>query len=366
MKLTFKKEDLQRGVSMVAGAAANKNTLPILANILIRASESGVELAASDLELGIKTVVVATVIEPGAITVPAKKLDQIVRELPFDEVTLETKANDRIEIVSGAAQFTLAGLDAEEFPPIANMVEGYINIDTAYLKDMIGKTLYAVSADEMRHFLNGVYLETSLNRMTMVSTDGRRLAVITTYPELDLEWKVIIPTKALQNVMRTFDYSDVVKVAVKNNQMVITNDTVTLVSRLIEGEYPDYKAVMKPALGNTIKLTVGTQHLLSVVKRVTLLANPKTPQVALKSTEAGGLMVSASSIDTGEAQETMEVTTEGGAVDVNLNAKYLIDVLRNIGASECVLAFRDALSPVLITPADDAIDYKCVIMPMRE
>lgn len=363
MKLTFKKEDLQRGVSMVAGAAANKNTLPILANILIRASESGVELAASDLELGIKTVVVATVIEPGAITVPAKKLDQIVRELPFDDVTLETKANDRVEIVSGAARFMLAGLDAEEFPPIADMGNKHIDFEAGVAKDAIRKTLYCVSTEETRHFLNGVYLE--LEALAMVATDGRRLAAVTMYPELDRESKVIVPTKALRNVMRAFDDANMLQIAIKDNQILISNGTTTLISRLIEGEYPNYQRVMKPALGNTIKLTVGTQHLLSVVKRVTLLANPKTPQVALKSTEAG-LMVSASSADVGEAQEWMDVKPEGGEVDISFNARFVIDALQNIGTSEVVLSFRDALSPVLITPADDAIDYKCVIMPMRE
>jgi DNA polymerase-3 subunit beta len=232
---------------------------------------------------------------------------------------------------------------------------------------MIQKTVFAVSTEETRHFLNGIYFCVDSESIKMVATDGKRLAVaIQKQTEaVEKEISVIIPTKAVNNILRTFTDSEDVKIALLENQIAFATQNMILISRLIEGEYPDYRAVMSPAMDNEIKLVANTDNLLSVIRRVSLLANPKTPSVRMESKE-NGLSVSASTPELGEAQEQMEVGIDGGNVEIAFNARYVMDVLRNIESKEVLFKFRDSLSPVLVAPSEeDGQDYMCVIMPMR-
>jgi len=386
MELIFEREKLWEAMQVVGNVAASRNTLPILANVLIRTvspREGGdqIQLAATDLEVGVKSVVGGEIVEPGSITVPAKKLADIVRELPLTagsggsaRVKLTTLANDRVEIDCEDARFRIVGLTDEEFPPLPELGDDFFTLNANVLRSMIAKTIFAVSTEETRHFLNGIYFHVSASpssrsSVKMVATDGKRLAVATQEraEPVEQEIGVIIPTKAVSNILRTFTGDEDVKIALLENQIAFATQHMTLISRLIEGEYPDYKAVMAPAMSNEIKLTVGTEHLLSVVRRVSLLANPKTPSIKMESKDSK-LSISASTPELGEAQEQMQAKIEGGSVEIAFNARYVMDVLRNIEAGEVLFKFRDSLSPVLVVPSeedDHEHDYMCVIMPMR-
>ncbi len=373
MELIFEREKLWEAMQIVGSVAASRNTLPILANVLIRAAEDQIQLAATDLEVGIKSVVQGEVVEPGSITVPAKKLADIVRELPSStssgelaKVRLATLANDRVEIDCENAKFRVVGLTDEEFPSLPEVGNDFFTLSSDVLRSMIQKTSFAVSTEETRHFLNGVYFNVTSDLVRMVATDGKRLAVATQQQEKQVGEKeigVIIPTKAVSNVVRTFTDDEDVKIALLENQIAFAAQNMTLISRLIEGEYPDYQAVMAPAMSNEIKLSVNTEYLFSVIRRVSLLANPKTPSIRMEAKDSE-LNVSASTPELGEAQEMMQVSIEGGNVEIAFNARFVMDVLRNIEADEVLFKFRDSLSPVLVTPSEEN-NYMCVIMPMR-
>ncbi len=373
MELIFEREKLWEAMQIVGSVAASRNTLPILANVLIRAAEDQIQLAATDLEVGIKSVVQGEVVEPGSITVPAKKLADIVRELPSStssgelaKVRLATLANDRVEIDCENAKFRVVGLTDEEFPSLPEVGNDFFTLSSDVLRSMIQKTSFAVSTEETRHFLNGVYFNVTSDLVRMVATDGKRLAVATQQQEKQVGEKeigVIIPTKAVSNVVRTFTDDEDVKIALLENQIAFAAQNMTLISRLIEGEYPDYQAVMAPAMSNEIKLSVNTEYLFSVIRRVSLLANPKTPSIRMEAKDSE-LNVSASTPELGEAQEIMQVSIEGGNVEIAFNARFVMDVLRNIEADEVLFKFRDSLSPVLVTPSEEN-NYMCVIMPMR-
>jgi len=372
MELVFEKEELWEAMQIVGNVAPSRTTFPILANVLIRAEGDQIRLAATDSEVGIKFVVSGEIVEPGSITIPAKKLSDIVRELPSvtdskepAKVKLTTLANDRIEIECEKAKFRIVGLTDEEFPNLPDLGDDFFTLNSDVLCNMLQKTAFAVSTEETRHFLNGIYFNVADNSIKMVATDGKRLAVAIQNETGtgDQEVGVIIPTKAVNNVIRTFTGGQDVNVALLENQIVFASQDITLISRLIEGEYPDYEAVMAPAMSNEVELTVDTQRLLAVIRRVSLLANPKTPSIKIESGEAE-LSISASTPELGEAQEQMQAKIEGGAVEIAFNARYVMDVLRNIEGSQVLFKFRDSLSPVLVTPLDED-SYKCVIMPMR-
>lgn len=393
MELTFEREELSKAMRIAGNVAASRNTLPILSNVLIRTVNNHIQLAATDLEVGVKSTVQGEIVEAGSITVPAKKLGDIVQALPARtssgesaKVRLTTLANDRVEINCESARFRIVGLTDEEFPSLPEIGDDFFVINSDILRDMIDKTAFAVSTEETRHFLNGVYLNVSSDFIKMVATDGRRLAVTTLDQKHSVENDigVIIPTKAVNNIVRTFgiprpsstDDEDVntddedVKIALLENQIAFATEDITLISRLIEGEYPDYQAVMAPVISNEIDMVANTKHLQAVIRRVSLLANPKTPSIRIESKE-NQVTISASTPELGEAQEQMEVKMSGGDVEIAFNARFIMEVLRNIDTKEALLKFRDSLSPVLVTPSkeseeeDDGRDYMCVIMPMR-
>ena len=363
MELTFEKSDLLKAVQVLQGVAAARNTLPILSNVLIEAKDDKIEMSATDLEVGIKVSVPGTIAEPGSMTVPARKLAEIVRELPPADVRLSVTANDRVEIECERGKYTLPGLSAEEFPPLLSMPDEYFTMSAATVIDMINKTSFAASTEESRYFLNGVYLHISPESTRAVATDGRRLAMLSIEPieSATEETGVIIPIKAINELKKTFAEAEELKISISENQIIFSNDEATLTSRLVEGEYPKYDKII-PA-DNDVLVSVETQTLLSVVRRVSLLANPKTLLIRLDF-EDSALKVSASAPDFGEAHEEMELKSGSANVSVGFSAKFAEDVLNHIDTDEVFLKLKDSLSAVIINPADNE-NFLCLIMPMR-
>lgn len=373
MKLSIDKADLQRGLSRLQAIVEKRSSMPILANVLATASGKGengrLELAATDLEVGIRGSHPAKISKPGALTVSARKLYDIVRELPDEVIQLESTANGYLDLRCGRSHFTLAGTDAEEYPSLPEFAPGrMVRLQAAVLSQMIEGTMYAASLDETRYNLNGAYFEVvpDSSRIRMVATDGHRLSLVERNIGHDvsaLASGVIVPRKGLAELKRLVDEEDAdeVEIGFEGNSGLVRKGDVTLVMRLIEGEFPDYKQVIPKQSEHHITLSV--EPVVRALRRVALLSAEHSRAVRLELGE-GKLQLSAKTPDLGEAQEELDVDYAGPAISIGFNARYLLDCLGALGGKEIQLGLRDGASPVEVRPTDDP-DSVAVVMPMR-
>ena len=364
MQLVFAKEDLFRCIQVLQGVAAGRNTLPILSNVLIRATDRQIEIAATDLEVSIQTVVPGTIVEEGAITVSARKLSEIVRELPDQEIRFATTANDRIEITCGEGVYKIIGLPDDEFPELPSITGAFFTIDGELLCSMIDKTEFSASTEETRYFLNGLYFDLTPEITQIVATDGRRLAVAssdTLMPPPQEPIGVIVPLKAVREITKTFAESAEVKVCLLENQIIFADDDSTLTSRLVEGEYPKYQQIIP--IDNEIHLTLNVDKMLGGVRRVALLSNPQNHSIRL-DVQDGKVRISAKAPELGEAHETVDVTGGDGEIQIAFDARFLEEAVGHIQAKDFRLELKDSLSAAVLKPVDDE-GHLCLIMPMR-
>jgi len=378
MELTFRKEDIVNQMKIVNMAVSN-SPLPILSNLLISTTSDPLAgllcsnangkifLAATDLEIGIRVSVDGQVTDGGSITIPAKKFAAMVKEMPESDIHFVTMPNDKVNITCGSARFRIAGLPADEFPPLIDekndKKSSFVSMDANALLTMIQQTSYAASREETRYFLNGVHVSLKEKQVKMAATDGKRLAVATASlnDPITEEKQGIIPIKAVERLKDILLSSAVVRICLDDNKVVFDIGDITLVSRLIEGEYPDYQKVIP--VDNGIRLTMETQRLLSIVKRIGTMTNPKVPGLMIE-TAGDVLKVKASTPEYGEGYEETQVKKEGDDISIGLNAKYLMDILNATDKDEVVLSMSDPLKPVLMKPVGND-GYICVIMPMR-
>lgn len=373
MKLVIEKHDLQKGLGRLQAIVEKRNSMPILANVLLRASGKGVdgqlELAATDLEVGIRGSQNADVSKEGAVTVSARKFYDIVRELPNESVQLHATDNNYLEIRCGRSRFSLAGTDAEEYPNLPEFSPGkLVKLQASVLSQMIERTIYAASVDETRYNLNGVYFEVLADegKIRMVATDGHRLALVdrTVGSDLsDLASGVIIPRKGLAELKRLVDEEDAdeVELGFEGNSGLARKGGVTLVMRLIEGEFPSYRQVIPEYIEKPFTLT--SELFIRALRRVSLLSAERSRAIKLDLSE-GTLLISSSNPDLGEASEELDFDYAGEPVSVGFNARYLLDALGALGAKEVKLGFRDGNTAVEIRPIDDP-DSIAIVMPMR-
>ena len=373
MKLTIEKSDLHRGLSRLQAVVEKRNSMPILANVLLQAEGRGdkgrLELVATDLEVGVRDVHMARVDDAGSTTVAARKLFDIVRELPDDPIELTADADAFLEIRSGRIHFSLAGTAAEEYPNLpAFSPDRLVSLQAPILSTMIERTMYATSIDETRYNLNGVYFEvlSETDKIRMVATDGHRLALVDRgigSEATGLVSDVIIPRKGLAELKRLVDEEDAdqVELGFEGNSGLARKNSVTLVMRLIEGKFPDYQQVIPANVERQV--TLPSDPLIRAVRRMALLSAERSHAVKLEL--AGGAMrLSSSNPDLGHAQEELDVDYAGDDLVIGFNAKYLQESLVAFGAKEIQLSLHDANSPVIIRPTDDA-DSLAVVMPMR-
>jgi DNA polymerase-3 subunit beta len=374
MKLTINKGELQTGLSRLQGIVEKRNSMPILANVLMSASNKGKEgeqlqLAATDLEVGIQSSHEAKVTTAGGVTVSAKKLFEIVRELPDEDIHLEATANGYLNIKCARSNFTLAGTSTEEYPTLPNFTPGKTaSVEAAVLSLMIERTMYAASVDETRYNLNGVYLEVldQPGRIRMVATDGHRLATVDrTLSEdpLGLENGVIIPRKGLGELKKLVDEDDAdqIDLAFEGNNGLARKDKVTLVMRLIEGEFPNYSQVLPKKIERNV--VIPGEDLIRALRRVALLSSERSKAVKLEFTD-GRLTISSSNPDLGDAREELDIDFAGDEITIGFNAKYLLDALSTLKAKEVRFGLQNELAPAQFVPTDDD-DTLAVVMPMR-
>ena len=373
MKFTIGKGELLRGVGRLQAIVEKRNTMPILANVHLDAQKDGkegvLELAATDLEVGIRSTHPADVKKAGRVTVSAKKLYEILRELPDEPVQLEATPNAYLALRCARAAFDLAGNAAEEYPTLPALAPGEtVAVPALLLGQMIERTMYAASVDETRYNLNGVFVEyiPETQKLRMVATDGHRLAYVdrTLGVELaSLGRGVIIPRKGLAELKRLVDEddSDEVELGFEGSSALVRKRGVTLAMRLIEGEFPNYRQVI-PQPGKH-QIIAPSEPLVQALRRVVVIAAERSRAVKLELS-AGTLRFSSNNPDLGEAREEVDIDYQGEELALAFNARYLLDALSYIGAKEVRLGFQDAVSPAQVAPADDP-DSLAVVMPMR-
>jgi DNA polymerase-3 subunit beta len=371
MKVVLTRGDLLRGVMTVQSAVASKNTMPILANVLLEAKDKRLEFVATDLDMGIRCSVPAEIVEKGNITINAKKLSDIVRELPEATVELEIDDSHKMILVCQKSNFKVHGLPKDDFPILPEVKKDrVVKIKGSLLQEMIRKTIFAVSTDETRYVLNGVYFQVDGGKLRMVATDGHRLAFIQKKLEgkNDDKTSVIIPTKTLNELSKVI--SDlgkgkedelIVECYVTDNQIKFVIEGVEIVSRLIEGQFPNYEQVIPKESDKKIEASVS--ELASATRRVAILTSEKSNSIRYQA-KNGKLTISSKTPDMGEAKEEMDVDYKGEEISIAYNSKYVLDVLKNVGTDTVNIELTQALSPGILRPKGDT-DYLCVIMPMR-
>lgn len=361
MKFKIQKDVLLAGIQTVHNVITSKSALPILSNILIEAQQSNLRLTATDLDIGISCVLPVSIQEAGVITVPAKRLGDIIKELPGDEVSVNTKKNNLVIIETDLCQFKIMGLTGEEFPKLPEFKDKeVIKLDQALLKQMLSLTSFAVSFDETRYILNGILFKIEKNNLILVATDGKRLAVVERKlsKEVDKNIHIIVPIKTIHELNRNLKDDGEASLVLGNNQVLFDLGSVSVISRLIEGEFPDYRQVIPPMSEN--KMGVDREQLMLAVKRASLLSTPDYQAVKFELFK-DKLVVSKSTPDVGESREELPVSYKGKELVVGFNPNYLLDVLKNLQEDSVSIELVDTDKPGVIR-----IDgYTYIVLPMR-
>ncbi len=367
MRLTISREKLQEGLAAVTGSIPAKTTLPVLANILVETTERGIKLSGTDLDIAVSTEVQADVESPGAVTIPAKKLSEIARELPPSPVKIAAVGEQRIMLECGRSRFKLLGLPRDEFPTFPNVsfAESW-RIKSGELQKLISHTAFAVSTEESRPILNGVLWELKPEVMAMVATNGHRLAKM----EISVESKVtsaqelIIPPKALEQVRRLFPAEEELEIARGENHIGFRSPFTAVFTRLIEGPYPNYELVIPR--DNDRVAVVDKAALISALKRMSVVASDQTHRIRL-SFNTGMLKFSVQTPDLGEAQDELPIRYTGDQLDIGFNASYLLEILRYIPTDEVKLTLKAPERAATLEPEgwSDSASYLCLVMPLR-
>ena len=363
MEVVLDRDAFLRGLQMVQNIVEPRQTLPILANVLIETEGETVRLTATDLEVGARVSVPARVTGKGAITVSARKLAEIVKELPAAAVSLKVTENAGVAIRCGGASYKLVGMTPDDFPPVVPASPAHwLKLEAKTLREMLVQTSFAVSHDETRYALNGVLFSLSGKEARLVATDGHRLAMsIRTLGEMGGSVTGIVPRKAITEIARVLGAGEDVQIAITENQFVLQMPNFVMTARLIEGQFPNYEAVIPKS--HPGRLTISRGALTSALRRVAVMAEERNKPVKFMLAPAS-LKLSASSPDLGEAEETIDVDYSGNEVTIGFNSRYILDAMAPVEKDQIVLEFKDGLSPGVIRSVEDE-GYCCVIMPMR-
>jgi DNA polymerase-3 subunit beta len=366
MKLTITRERLHEGLTAVAASVPTKTTLPVLANILVEATTDGVRLSGTDLDIAVSTVVPAEVDAEGAVTLPARKLVEIVRELPSAAIRVTAAGEQRVLFECGRSKFKLLGIPKEEFPgfpPVS--FESSWTVTSSDLQKLIGHVSFAASSEESRPILNGVLWQVTGDQMRMVATNGHRLAKM----EIAVsgggaEADFIVPPKALDQVRRLFGPSDEIEIAKSDNHLGFRSGSTHVFTRLIEGPYPNYEQVIPR--DNDRACTAQKDAMAAALRRVGVVASDQTHRVRLEFS-SGALKFSVSTPDLGEAQDEIAVTYDGDALEIGFNANYLLEILKFMPTDEVRMTFKAPERAATIEPVgwDDPASYLCLVMPLR-
>jgi DNA polymerase-3 subunit beta len=367
MRFTISREKLQEGLAAVAASVPTKTTLPVLANILVETTERGIRFSGTDLDIAVSAEVTADVEIAGAVTIPAKKLTDIAREMLPAPVRIAAANEQRVTIECGRSKFKLLGIPRDEFPSFpAVRFEDSWRVKSAELHKLISHTTFAVSNEESRPILNGVLWALRQDYMRMVATNGHRLAKMQVPIERSTAGAndLIVPPKALEQVRRLFPPAEELEIARGDNHLGFRSPMAAVFTRLIEGPYPDYEQVI-PRDNNRIAV-VDKDALVGALKRMSIVASDQTHRVRL-SFNAGSVRFSVQTPDLGEAQDELAIRYTGDPLEIGFNASYLLEILRYLPTDEVKLTFKGPEQAATIEPEgwDDPAQFLCLVMPLR-
>ncbi len=369
MEFSVKKFDLLNEIALTQGVVERKTTIPILSNLLVEAKGGRLNIAATDLELSIRTSCEAKVKKDGTCTIPAKKLLELVRLLPDEEIRFKLLENHWVQITSGKKSYKLVGMAKDNFPQLAAMPPALTRIPAKTLAVMIARTAFAISAEESRYTLNGALMVLKPESVLMVATDGHRLALVETEQKLaglNAEVRALVPRKALTEVQRLTAESGEdaeVEFARDDSSLFFQIGRRLLISRMLTGQFPNYEAVLPRDNNRTLSLDRNELH--DTIRRVAQLADSRSHAVKF-SLSKEGLEISSSSPDYGEAREVIEKDIKGDPISIGFNATYLLDFFAAAPEGPISLELKDEQSAGQMRPlADEAYKYRYVIMPMR-
>ena len=372
MKFKINRDHFANGLAQVLNVVGSKATMPILSNVLIEAEKDQISLTTTNLDLGIRCKIKADVKETGAVTLPVKRLAGIVRELPNVDVTLDASPNHQVKLTSGGSTFRIMGIGKEEFPPLPEFgEEKAYSLEQAELAAMLKSVAYAQSTDETRYILNGVYFNFKDGKLSLVATDGRRLALVA--KEMDVPaasaGAIILPAKTVGELTRLLDKGEKVKINFNDRraafQIATDKDTsglidhIYLYSKVVEGNYPNYQQVIPKETHQRIKLE--RELFLQCVHRAALVCSEKANSVKIKLS-SNLLELTAQSPDFGEAHESMAIGYSGPDLQVAFNPTFLMDPLKALTKDEVFFELKDEVSPGVFKTLES---FVCVIMPVR-
>lgn len=374
MKFKINRDHFATGLQQVLNVVGTRATMPILSNVLIKAEGKQLSLTTTNLDLGIRCQIQAEVEVEGVITLPVRKLATIIRALPNIDVLVEASGSGQAKITSGGSNFRIMGIGEEDFPPLPSFADQHVfHLSQAELANMLKSVSYAQSKDENRYILNGVYFIFEDNALNLIATDGRRLALTSREIEVaeNNSGSLILPAKTVDELERLLGHGEEVKITFNERQVAFTInisddsekggliDTIYLVSKIVEGNYPNYKQVIPKETENRVK--VERELMAECVSRAALVTSDKNNSVKLKIGH-NVLEISGQSPEYGESHESMAIAYEGPEVTVAFNPTFLLDPLKSLTKDEVYFEFKDDLSPGVFKTLDN---FLCVIMPLR-
>ncbi len=370
MEITVSKFELLRELAATQGVVERKTTIPILSNYLFEAAGDKLSLTATDLDLSLRTSCSAKVKKEGACTIPARKLHDYVKLLPDADITLKLLENHWISIRCGRSNTKMVGMARSNFPSLpAFPTAGAVKIPTQVLRGMISKTGFAIASEESRYTLNGALMVLKPESITMVATDGHRLAHIERsgekFEEVSGEMKTLIPKKAMDELRSLLDSTEAetIDFAKDESTLYFRIGPRPLTSRPLPRQFPHYEAVLPKDNNKTV--TLPGEELSASVSRVAQFADERSRAVRLRL-EKGELKLSASSTETGESEDSIEASYNGDPLTVGFNAQYIVDFLKAVGAGDVRLELKDPQSAGQLRPADsEDYKYRYIVMPMR-
>jgi DNA polymerase-3 subunit beta len=371
MEFTVSKVDLVRELNLSQGVVEKKTTIPILSNVLVEAVSDRINLTATDLELGIRSSCPARVKKQGASTIPAKRLLDYVRLLPEADLDVKLQENQWASLVCGRSRTRIAGMSRESFPELPQMPEVLAHIPVGLLGSMIAKTIFAISMEESRFTLNGSLLLLKNNGVTMVATDGHRLAMVENPAELagvTSPFRALLPRKAMGEILKLAQESTAeatIQFSGDENHLFFQLGDRLLLSRKLTGNFPDFERVLPKDHPHSVSLD--REELRKSIERVSQFSDERSRAVRIGIQE-NELHIHSSLSETGESEESLPVEYDGTAVEIGFNATYLLDFLRATNEAQVTFHFKDAHSAGELRPAGDAAanyKYRYVVMPMR-
>ena len=370
MEITVSKFELLRELTATQGVVERKTTIPILSNYLFEAGGDRLSLTATDLDLSLRTACNAKVKKEGACTIPARKLHDYVKLLPDADITIKLLENHYVSIRCGRSNTKMVGMARSNFPSLpAFPTAGVVKIPAGVLRQMIAKTTFAIATEESRYTLNGALMVLKPESITMVATDGHRLAHIERGGEkfdgISGEMKTLVPKKAMDEIKSLLDSTDVetIEFAKDESTLFFRIGPRLLTSRQLTGQFPNYEAVLPK--DNNKSVTVNCEDLAGAIQRVAQFADERSRAVRIKI-EKGELKISATSPETGESEDSIETSYNGDPVTIGFNAVYLLDFLKATGSGEVRMEFKDAQSAGQLRPGEgEDYKYRYIVMPMR-